>query len=99
MLDLEDLPDLVEHLTMLPSDADDGLEVLGVLLKHLHPRAHLDGLWTGSEDKHYFFHGVLLLVFLCGWRVFLFKSGVFVKKMAALHAASTRISYIRANCT
>ena len=50
MLVLEDLQDLVEHLTMLPGHADDGLEVLGVLLELLDQRAHLDGFWTGSED-------------------------------------------------
>ena len=43
---------LVEHLAVLPGDADDRLELLGPRLELERQRAHLDGLWAGAEDEH-----------------------------------------------
>ena len=43
---------LVEHLAVLPGDADDRLELLGPRLEFERQRAHLDGLRAGPEDEH-----------------------------------------------
>ena len=47
---IEDLEYLIEHFAMLTGDAHDGLELIGTLLELLDQWAHLDGLWTGSEN-------------------------------------------------
>lgn len=55
-LHLKYLEHLVQHLPMLPGDAHDGLELIGIFLELLHQGAHLDGLWAGAEDEEYFLH-------------------------------------------
>ena len=43
---------LVEHLPMLPRDADLRVELFGAALQHVGEGAHLDGLGTRAEDEH-----------------------------------------------
>ena len=43
---------LVEHLAVLPGDADDRLELIGPRLELERQGAHLDGLRAGAEDEH-----------------------------------------------
>ena len=55
-LDLKDFEHLVQHLSVLAGHAYDGFELIRMLLELLHQRAHLDGLWAGTEDEHNFLH-------------------------------------------
>lgn len=48
--DFENLENLVQHLTVLAGNTDYCLEILRILLELLNQRAHLNGLWPGSED-------------------------------------------------
>ena len=54
--DVEDVKHLVEHLAVLTGDADNGLECIGMFLELLDKRRHLNGLRTGPENEHDFFH-------------------------------------------
>jgi hypothetical protein len=49
-LHFEDSEHLVEHLPVLTSDAYNGFKLVWTLLELLDQRAHLNGLWTSSED-------------------------------------------------
>ncbi len=68
-LDVEDPQDLVEHLTMLPGDADDSLEAVRILLELLDQGADLNRLRPGPENKHYFLHSICIVALwsVCGY--------------------------------
>ena len=51
---VEDAQHLVEHLAVLASHGDDGLELILACLQLVDEWAHLDCLRTGAEDEHYF---------------------------------------------
>lgn len=53
---VEDVQHLVEHFAVLARHGHDGLELIPARLQLVDERAHLDGLRTGPEDEHYFFH-------------------------------------------
>ena len=48
---IENLSDLIQHLTVLAGEADDALNI-GILLQLLYQRAHFDCLGTGAENAH-----------------------------------------------
>ncbi len=55
-LDIEDTEDLVEHLTMLPCDVDDGPKAVRMFLELVEQGADLNRLRPDLENKHYFLH-------------------------------------------
>ena len=55
--DLKNLQNLIQHLPVLPRDADGHPEACPAL-QLLHQRTHFNGLRTGAENEHNFFHGV-----------------------------------------
>ena len=61
-LHVEHLEHLVEHLAVLPRDADDRLELARPRLQLVHERAHLDRLRARPEDKHYLLHSYLPVI-------------------------------------
>ena len=61
-LHLEYLEHLVQHLAVLTGHTHNCLKIFRIFLELLHQRAHLDGLWPGSEDKHYFFHWLYFVI-------------------------------------
>ena len=52
---------LIKHLTMLASNTNDGFEIFRIFLELLYKGTHLNGLWAGSEYKHYGFHILISL--------------------------------------
>lgn len=52
----EDAQHLVEHLAVLTGDRHNRVELVGARPQLVHERAHLNGLRTGAEDEHNFFH-------------------------------------------
>ena len=61
-LNLKYLEHLVQHLAVLTGHANYRFKLIRMLLELLHQGAHLDGLWTGSENEHYFLHYCIFIL-------------------------------------
>ena len=53
---LEEIQYLVEHLTVLGRNGDDGLDPVGMFLQFQYDRGHLDGFRPRTEYSHYLDH-------------------------------------------
>ena len=59
--DIKDTEHLIKHLSMLTGNAYHGLKRVGMFLKLLNERAHLDRLGASAKHKHYFLHQNLMI--------------------------------------
>ena len=58
--DMERVKNLIEHLTVLSGDTDDGLHS-GTFFQCIDKRTHFDRFRSRTEYEHDFFHGCWLL--------------------------------------